>query len=105
MSGNTGTAPSGIVAQAMVFADDLVASDVSKTERSTSVKTDILRRSQRTIGEAIDNDALIEQPGRIGFVRHFVREGHRIPEWSEGSPIRLRERAVAGKNRLHFSFR
>ena len=105
MSGNTSAAPGWIVTQTMVLADNLVASNMSKAERSASVKTDVLGGSERTVGETIDDDPLVEQSGRIGFSSHFVRESDGIPEWSERAPIRLGEGAFAGENRLHLSLR
>jgi hypothetical protein len=61
------------------------------------VKADILGGTERTVGEAVDHDALVEQADGNGSVRDFVGRRDRIPERSERPPVGFGEGESRGR--------
>jgi hypothetical protein len=61
---------------------------------------DVSGCGEGAVGESVDDDALVEESGRVGLVGDLMREGDRIPEGSKRPPIGLRKGASARKNCL-----
>ena len=95
MSGNAGAATCGVVAEAVVSADDLVAFDVAEAERNAAVITDVACGCDGAIRDAIEDDALIEKARGEGLVRYLPGVGDGIPEGGEGAPVGFCEGTLA----------
>ena len=95
MRGDAGAAASGVVAQAVISADDLVAFNVAEAERNSAVIADVARGVNGAAGEAIENYSFIEKADGYRLVRYLPRVGDGIPEDGEGAPIRFSEGTVA----------
>ena len=47
------------------------------------------------VRQAVDNNALVQQPCGERLAGYLVRMGHRIPEWRQRPPVRFGKRAFA----------
>jgi hypothetical protein len=78
-----------VVAQAVIFADDLVSFDRAHAERHSPVIADIPCSGERAVRQPIYDDTLVEEGCGIGLVGHLMRKGDRIPERGQCSPVGL----------------
>jgi hypothetical protein len=95
MGGNADALPFPVVAQAVIAADDLVILDIAETERHAAVIADVTGSGQCAVGEAVDDDAFVQQRGGIWFSRYFMGERDGIPGGGEGAPVAFTEGAAA----------
>jgi hypothetical protein len=58
--------------EAVVSADDLVAFDMAEAERDATVIADVARGCDGTAGEAIEDDAFIEEARGEGLARDLA---------------------------------
>ena len=60
MGRDAGAAALRVVTQFVIFANDLVAFDVAKTERNSAVVADIASGRHRAVRKPVDNDTLVQ---------------------------------------------
>src|ERR1700728_475355 len=94
MGRDTSAAALTVVTQTVILADDLVALDVTKTQRNSAVVADIASGRHRAIRDAVDHDTLVQQARGQRLIRHFMGVGYWIPKGSKRSPVGLGEGAV-----------
>src|ERR1700722_13002787 len=94
MGRDTSAAALTVITQPVILADDLVAVDVTETQRGSAVVADIASGRHRAVRDAVDHDTLVQQPRGKGLMGHFMGVGYGIPEGGKRSPVRLGEGAV-----------
>ena len=95
MCGDAGAAACGIVVKTVIFADDFVAFHVAQAERDAAMIADVARGGDGAVGEAIEDDALIEEAYCEGFFGDLAGVGDGIPEDGECAPVGFCEGAFA----------
>src|SRR5271156_3651946 len=94
MSRDADTAARTVIAQSVVFADDLIALDMTEAEWNAAVVADVACGRDGTVRQPVDHDALIEQARGERFDGHLARVRYRIPERGKGVPVARAKGAV-----------
>ena len=97
MGGDADALAGAVVAEAVVFADEVVAFDVAHAERDSAMEAEVAGGEDFAVGEAVEDDAFVEEADGDGLGGDFVREGDGVPVGSEGAPVGFGEGAVAGE--------
>ena len=75
MGGDADAATITVVAEAVIFADDLVAFHAPQAEGDSAVVADVAGGRERSVRKAIDDDTLVQECSGVGLIRHFMGEG------------------------------
>src|SRR5580698_492602 len=98
MCWDAGASAFRVVAQTVVFTDNLVAFDMAEAERNSAVVADISRGNYGAVGDAVEKYAFVEKARRTRLVCYLARKSNWVPVWRQRPPVLISEGASARKS-------